>query len=664
MVVWPASLGPRTRHTLKLLNPETGWNNVNSHDRELGMHADITRRDFLGGTSLAIGAAMMPRLAYADESNVQDLAGYYPPVLTGMRGSHAGSFEVAHALRDGASWTGESTGESYDLVVVGGGISGLSAAYFYRQAMGGSARILVLDNHDDFGGHAKRNEFQIDGRTIIGYGGTMLIEAPSSYPEVAKRLIRELGIDTQRFYQAFDQELYPSLGLSRATFFDKAAFGTDHLAVGSLSNPKVLEGLPLSSDGKADLARLLADERNYLGDMTAPEQIDYLTRNSYQSYLKDKAGIGDDALRAIESLPHGVWNIGIDALPARAAWGSEYPGFGNLDLDIYDNEGWVDEPNIFHFPDGNATVARLLVRAMIPQSAPGHDMEDIVTARFDYSRLDEAKSPVRIRLNSTVVGASHLGGKLDNPLQVTYVQGGKARTVTGGQVLMACYHAMIPMLCPEMPQSQRVLLSSSLRSPLVYGNALIRNWRSFVELGLHRARCAGSYFYRIALDYPVSLGDYTCPKDPNEPILVHMIRAPLQPGVSAREQFIAGKRELLATPFETFERNTRDLLNRVLGDGGFDAARDLAALTVNRWPHGYAYAYDAQSDRVVFEPSQWPEEKRHWRRASQPFGNISIAATDAASNAMTEAAIEEAHRAVLDLVGARPRLARKPSVRG
>ncbi|MDE0366899.1 MAG: NAD(P)/FAD-dependent oxidoreductase [Gammaproteobacteria bacterium] len=622
---------------------------MKARDRELGMNAAITRRDFLDGMGVAIGASLLPGTARAADIGAQDLPGYYPPALTGLRGSHPGSFEVAHALRDGASFTGEATGESYDLVVVGGGISGLSAAYFYREAAGGNAKILVLDNHDDFGGHAKRNEFSIDGRLIIGYGGTMLMEAPSGYPPVAKRLIRELGIDIKRFYEAYDHDLYSSLGLSRGTFFDRSVFGTDHLAIGSLGDPKILEGVPLSPAGKRDLARLYANERHYLGDITPEAMADYLAHTDYRTYLKKAAGIGDEALQAIESLPHGVWNIGIDALPARTAWASDYPGFGDLDLDIYDDSGWVDEPRIFHFPDGNATIARLLVRALIPRSAPGNDMEDIVTARFDYGRLDEPRSPVRIRLNSTAVRVRHIGDGLGNPLEVTYVRGGRAKTVTGGQVVMACYHAVVPLLCPEIPESQRKLLASSLRSPLVYTNALIRNWRSFVNLGLLRARCAGSFHYRATLDFPVSLGDYACPKDPDHPILVHMIRAPLQPGQSAREQFYAGKRELLTMPFETFERNTRDQLNRMLGDGGFDAARDIAALTVNRWPHGYAYGYDEETDRVAFEPSQWPEDKRHWKTASQRFGNISIAATDAASNAMSEAAIEEAYRAVSEL---------------
>ena len=613
------------------------------------MGADISRRDFLNGVSVAIGASLLPKQSVAEAIAGQDLAGYYPPQLSGMRGSHPGSFEVAHRARDGVTWDGEDTGEVFDLVVVGGGISGLAAAYFYRQAMGNAARILILDNHDDFGGHAKRNEFEIDGRLMIGYGGTMLLEAPGGYPDVAKRLLRELGIDTQRFYTAYDRGLYGSLGLSSGIFFDKETFGTDHLAVGDVTDPDVLKHIPLSAQGKADLVRILADERHYLTDLPPAERVDYLVHTDYQTYLKERAGVGDEVLKVLQSRSKGVWAVGIDAVPARTAWSSGYPGFADLDLGIpsYDRE--ETEPNIFHFPDGNASVARLLVRNMIPGVAPGKNMEDIVTARFNYRRLDDPRSAVRIRLNSTVVRVRHIDDKLKNPVQVTYVQSGKARTVNVGQVVMACYHGAIPHLCPEMPQPQRAVLASALRAPLVYTNVLIRNWMSFQKLGLRRASCPGSYHTGVTLDFPVSLGDYRCPKSPDEPMILHLTRVPGQPGLSAREQFAAGKRDLLATSFETFERNIRDQLGRMLGDGGFDPARDIAGITVNRWPHGYAYGYDPETDRVAFEPSQWPVEKRHWIKGSQRFGNISIAATDAASSAMTESAIEEAHRAVSDL---------------
>jgi spermidine dehydrogenase len=618
-------------------------------DRRLGMDVAISRRDFLNGVGVAIGATFIPPGVKAGDAGDQGIAGYYPPALTGMRGSHPGSFEVAHRLRDGATWAGVDTGESYDLVVVGGGISGLSAAYFYRQAAGPGARILVLDNHDDFGGHAKRNEFRIDDRLLIGYGGTMLIEAPAGYPAIAKRLLRELGIDTARFYTAFDQDLYSSLGLTRGTFFDRRTFGSDHLAVGDLTRPEVLKALPLSAAAKADLVRLLADERHYLEQSDKTARIAYLESTDYASYLRNRAGIGDEALKVIADMPRGVWAVGIDALPARTAWSSGYPGFGDLDLGIEAYARDEVEPDIFHFPDGNASIARLLVRHMIPGVAPGDDMDDIVTARFDYDRLDDVQSAVRIRLNSTAVRVRHAEDKPGNPVNVTYVCDGEARCITAGQVVLACYHGAIPGLCPELPASQRRLLASSVRAPLVYTNVLIRNWTSFDRLGVHSISCPGSYHQRVMLDYPVSLGSYQCPQSPGEPIVLHLDRVPGAPGLSAREQFSAGKRELLGTPFATFERNVRDQLGRMLKSGGFDPARDIAGITVNRWPHGYAYGYDPATDRVAFEPGQWPENKRYWREASRPFGNIAIAATDAASNAMTESAIEEAFRAVQEI---------------
>jgi len=622
---------------------------MNRIDRQLGMDADITRRDFLNGMSVAIGASLLPPSSTAHDIGAQDLPGYYPPKQTGMRGSHRGSFEAAHMAHDGKTWDGEDTGEQYDLVVVGGGISGLSAAYFFRQVMGDKARILILDNHDDFGGHAKRNEFEIDGRLMIGYGGTMLLEAPGGYPDVAKKLIRELGINTRRFYTAFDHDLYDSLGLAEGIFFDRETFGADHLAVGDLTGPGVMNHIPVSEEGKADLARLFADDRQYLSDLSAENRLAYLERTDYRTYLKERAAICDDALVVLQSWSGGLWAIGIDALPATVAWSSGYPGFADLDLGFPSYRREQEEPDIFHFPDGNATVARLLVRKMIPSVALGENMEDIVTARFNYRRLDDPKSAVRLRLNSTAIRVRHIDDKLQNAVRVTYLRDGEAHNVTASHVVMACDHAMIPPLCPEMPQDQRTALSNALRAPLVYTNVLIRNWSSFVRLGLQSANCPGSYHHGVTLDFPVSLGEYRCPKSPEEPMILHLTRVPTQPGLSARNQFAAGQRELLETPFEAFERKIRDQLGRMLGDGGFDPARDIAGITVNRWPHGYAYGYDPETDQVAFQPDLWPMERRHWLKGRKRFGNISIAATDAASNAMTESAIEEAHRAVNDL---------------
>ena len=617
-------------------------------DSELGMFADISRRDFLNGVGVAIGTSLLPTESMS-APGAQDMPGYYPPALQGMRGSHPGSFESAHLARDGATWDAEDSGERFDLVVVGAGISGLSAAWYYRQAAGRNARILVLDNHDDFGGHAKRNEFEIDGGRIIGYGGTMLIEAPATYPPVAGKLLRDLGIEALRYDDYLDAGLYAGLG--NGLFFDRETFGADHMVVGDLSDPEVLRGSPLNEKAAADLVRLFKDEQHYLGEIPPDERRAFLENIDYLGYLRDYARVDKSVLKVMLPRPRGVWAVNSDAYPAVEAWHEGYPGFGDLDLG-HRKEAYPDDvPYIFHFPDGNATIARLLVRDMVPGVAPGNDMEDIVTSRFDYARLDHPDSPVRIRLSSTVVRARHIDDDLSNPVEVTYLRDGKATSVEAGKVVMAGYNALIPRVCPEMPAAQRKYLSTSVRAPLVYSNVLIRNWRCFEKIGISRIDCPGFYHHSLMLDFPVSIGGYRFSESPDQPIMLHLTRVPGEPGnPSAVDQFTAGKRDLLATSFETFERSIRDELGRMLGPGGFDPARDIAGITVNRWPHGYAYSHDPETGRVAFQPDAWPADKRVWEFASKRFGNIAIAGSDAASNAMTESAIVEAHRAVGELI--------------
>ena len=209
-----------------------------SRDRELGMHRNITRRDFLNGMAVGVGGVLAnPWIggllsAQNPTASAQDRPGYYPPTLNGMRGSHPGAFEVAHSLRDGTFWEKAGkpveTGEEYDLVVVGGGISGLAAAYFYRKQTGPSARILILDNHDDFGGHAKRNEFHLGGRMRLTNGGTVAIESPFPYSKEARGLLAELGIDPPALQKKYADN-HESGGLGFGYFFDKETFATERL---------------------------------------------------------------------------------------------------------------------------------------------------------------------------------------------------------------------------------------------------------------------------------------------------------------------------------------------------------------------------------------------------------------------------------------------------
>ncbi len=615
-------------------------------DRQLGMGAKITRRDFLDGVGIAVGAALLPGCTQShDEAITGNVArAYYPPALTGMRGSHAGSFEAAHAAVQGQKWTSSHSGEHYDLVVVGAGISGLAAAYFHRRDIDPDARILILDNHDDFGGHAKRNEFMIDGRTIIGFGGTMFIEAPRSYPPNARQLLKELDIDGSRESETHNWDLFSSHGLGAATFFDKETFGADRLVSGNLSSGPETADAPLSDAGKQDLDRLFADDTDFLDGMSPKQRLDILRRYSYRDYLAQFGGFGEEVLKVMQKRPHGVWAIGADALPAWMAWAEDYPGFFGTEIDL--GAAGIDDDGRFHFPDGNASVARSLVRKLIPSVAPGNTMDDIVTAKFDYEQLDRDENPTRIRLNSTVVGMEHRQGDSAGRVDVTYVAEDAAKTVTAGRVVWAGYHALVPFICPDVSAEQAGALGSSVRAPLVYTNVLIRNWQSFRNLGFWRATCPGSFFSSVRIDFPVSIGDYRFSEGPDEPVVLHLQHIPTAPGLPAPDQFRAGRAQLLETPFEDFERHVRDQLGRMLGPGGFDPARDIAAITVNRWPHGYAYSVDSDSGEVAWWPEAWPHENKPWVNARQRIGNIGFAGIGSASNAMTEAAIEEAHRAV------------------
>jgi spermidine dehydrogenase len=625
---------------------------MNRRDRDLGMNRSITRRDFLNGISLTVGGSVLSSpVARAMGLLAPDS---YPPALTGLRGSHDGSWEVAHSMRDGQVWEdGLDTGESYDLVVVGGGISGLSAAYFYRKALGNGARILVLDNHDDFGGHAKRNEFTHEGRTFIGYGGTQSIDTPASFSPEASGLMKELAIETERFYQAFDTKLYSSLELSSGTFFDRETFGEDRLVVrargGSWAD--FAASAPLPPEARQDLVRLYEEEIDYMPGLDEAAKKKKLAKTSYLAFLQDYAKVDAQVAKYLGSRTHGLYGMGIDGVPAIDCWSLGYPGFQGMKLSKGDDprlsltaKPKPEEPYIFHFPDGNASIARLLVRSLIPGSAGGSTMEDIVTARMDYGKLDLADSRVRVRLSATGVRVKHRGSpESASEVEVIYVRDGRAEKVRGSHVVMGCWNAVVPYLCPEIPKEQRDALAYGPKVPLVYTNVFIRNWTSFQKLGVQSVYSPSGYHSGVTLDFPVSLGTYHHPRSPEEPMVLHLTRTPCSPGGSSREQHAAGRYDLLSTSFETFEREIRQQLGRIFGSGGFDAAKDILGITVNRWPHGYAYEYNSLWD-PEFPPGQAPFEI-----ARKPFGRIHIANSDAGAFAYTNAAIDQAYRAVSEI---------------
>jgi spermidine dehydrogenase len=632
--------------------------------QQLGMRRRITRRDFLNGVlQTAAASAALPLLSFGSVETSEE----YPPALTGLRGSSVGSFEAAHHLRDGDLWDlypeTVDTKEKYDLVIVGAGISGLSAAWFFRKATGNNTRILLLDNHDDFGGHARRQEFGGGISPLLTFGGSYAIESPAPYSEVARGLVEELGIDVPKFSDHFQRNLYQSIGLKAGFFFDQATFGSNLLLPDPYAEnyrgaaetsadawERFAEKAPMSDAAKRDLQRIFKDKTDYMPGLTSDEKKAKLARMSYAEFLTDVAKCDAGVLPFFQARPQQLYGAGIDIVPAQDAWGLGFPGFQGMNLDPAPGIGMNRDsiPNeeaenyFFHFPDGNASIARMLVRKLIPQSIPGKSADDIVTARARYSKLDDQKSASRIRLSSTVVRVKHKNG---SEVEIAYVKNAKLQTVIASKCILACWHTIIPYLCPELPRDQKTALSYAIKVPLVYAKVAVRNWLPWKALRIQSIYAPGSYFSFAHLAMPLVFPGYKSVRTPEEPVAIGLVRTPCRPGLPVRHQHRVGRSELFETPFEMFEQNIREQMNAMLSSGGFDASRDITGIAVHRWPHGYAYQYNSLFDPFWLEGKEGP-----CVLARQPFGRVAIANSDAAAYAYADSAIDEGHRAVQEIL--------------
>lgn len=562
----------------------------------------------------------------------------------------------------------KETGEEFDLVIVGGGISGLAAAWFYRQSAGEDAKILILENHDDFGGHAKRNEYTLDGKTILVNGGTLNIEQPTNYSTVAISMLKEIGIDPFKYREETKEMVrhHRNSGLGSATWFDQDTFDTEGLFIRpeGMSHQDFVDTTTLGDITKKDIKRLYDEEVEAaaLVNLTDEEKKLKLAKISYNDYLTEYLGLDESILPYFQSRTHFRFYMGPEQVPALYCWEQGgYPGFEHLNLRMTGKIGplhhiggshhgreFEHRESSVYFPDGNATITRMLVRHLCPDAIPGEGLESLMSAPSDYSKLDRPENNTKIRLNSTVVNVEHNGDpEAAKSVSVTYMRDG-AKKVRAKNVIMACWHMVIPYIAREFSDKQKEAMKYGIKAPRVYTNVLLRNGRAFKELGISRIGSPGEYHTSASLHFPISYGDYKAPINLDDPVVVKMHRAPCLPGEDRRTQLKAGRAELFATPFETFEYNIRDQLSRMLADSDFDAARDIAAITVNRWPHGNAYIYNTMT-----EPLHWcfyPTDDRPCVVASKKLGRISIANSDAGGNPFTDVAIDEAHRAVREVL--------------
>jgi len=612
---------------------------------------------------MAAGASMLPFKSTSQEVMAALKPSYYPPALTGLRGSHPGSKENAHsqAWAKQKNW-GSTTNlkEDYDLVVVGGGLSGLSAAYFYQQEHGRDKKVLILDNHDDFGGHAKRNEHKIDGDTRLGEGGSESFEYPHEFSETVLNLLKDLGVDLDRFKTAYDADFFKRNGLGAVTYFNKRIFGenkvvkhpfcdypgfVEGLLRPTLSYEKAAKQSPLSEKGKQQLLRVLKSDPKTL---KAPKEEwqQYMRTHSYFDYLKNTLGVNDPGV--LRMARHSVVDYGgapdvmtMEEALESGALGLDYFSWRDALNEVGSDGGYikntntysVKEPFIHHFPDGNATIARMLVKKMIPDVGSGENVEEIVLSKFNYAELDKPSNSVRVRLNSTVVNVHHGGDPYSSSdVFVNYIYDNKSYQVKAKGVVMACYNMMIPHIVSDLPTKQDAALRRLSKIPLQFTTVGLKNWRALKEMGIGMAMSPGNMHQAVGMDFPISIGGYEYTKTPDDPCILHMRCCLLGETVGAPriEQLREARYRMLGLQFRDYEVEIREHLGGMLPKDVFNFDRDVESISVNRWAHGYSYGNPGAIGR-------------------QPFGRITIANSDSVNSSLLNRAIEQAWRAIKEL---------------
>ena len=569
-------------------------------DKLLGVDRAITRRDFVGsvlvgsGSALLSGCAMDPGIIVpSDTSTRPDGAAW-----TGYGGvgdyatSNGNTHDVvsaAHSVRDAQKKSrlvgAQPTGETFDAVIIGGGFSGLGAAFQFHANTDGKS-CLILDNHPVFGGEAKENEFEVDGHRLFGPQGSNAFIVPTGRTTLSDDVWRAVGMPTQ--FEFADSNNDFGLKTARDSY-ESMFWGEPLLDVGHLFRDgdksrwekniwsDALKRTPWSHELRRDMLRGFTGRETAHGMEGLGPWLDSMT---YQTYLDGKLGLDPGVSNYLDPiLAISSYGFGCDVISAYGAYLLGMPGMKGYALADYDKEA----VHSISFPGGNSTYARYIVKHLIPDAIPGAGTEKIALGRINFAALDRAESPTRIRLGATAADVRHVGDKV----LVTYRRHGKMEQVLAKSVVMSTPGMMARTLVDDMPNDLKQNYAQFNYGPVLVVNVALNNWRFLAKLGFTAARWYDGFGYFGSIRAPMRLGKQMQPFNPDKPVVITFYVPFNERGENIRDQGSIARARLLAKDFLTYEREIRTHMNDIFAAGGFDARRDIAGIILNRWGHAY-----------------------------------------------------------------------------